>query len=365
MKCFLVYNSILTQIKQIKEIKEIKEIKSKMMPRIPAVVVKYIATFLKYRRIQNVEMLISLFKAFTLGIEYDDQSTQDYKENVQSYLSVLMYDSLDEWYGLSDKPFPYEVSPLELAWVYEVTFADHYSQSCLDNSETFLKISELLERYTTLCDNENIMGIVSYPMNIKDLKFISLLEKALIMKKGELIRFIYDNMMYDPIMAFYLYVKHNHVDYRTEENSLANDEGLLDLLLFQGGGYQKELLSLAISGLFNNEFIYTNKHSETHIFEEHMVMPNPEVVKEIIHKFPGICKELIPFYMKPRIEVEFDENYGEEGPDEILPFDNWQQYKNTFEERVYIDSSNDIYRQLTITIPKNEFIGKLLECANE
>jgi hypothetical protein len=351
LKYFLVYNSILTQNKEIKQIK--------MMPLIPAVVVKYIATFLNYRGIQDVEMIIRLFKAFTLGIEYDDRSTRDYKENVQLYLSVLMYDSLDEWYGLSDKPFPYELSPLDLAWVYEVTFAHHYSQSCRDNPETFLKISELLERYTTLCDNETIMGDVSYPMNIKDLKFISLLEKALIMKKGELIRFICENMMYDPIMAFYLYVKHNHVDYRrTEENSLANDEVLLDLL--QGGGYQKELLSLAISGLFNNEFIYTNKHSESQIIERHMVMPNPEVVKEIINKFPGIRKELIPFYMKSRIEIELDENYGEEGPSEILPFDNWQQYKNTFEERIFVDRSNDVYSMQTITIPKNEAIGILL-----
>ena len=321
------------------------------LPRIPAFIVKYIATFMKRHGNQNVEILISLFKAFTLGIEYDDQSTRDYKKNVWQNLSVIMYDALDEWYTLSDNAYPYALSPLDLAWVYEMTFADHYAQANNWDGDEFLKITDLLEQTTTLCDNENIMGMVSYPLNIKELKFINLLEKALMQNRGDLLRFIYENA-YSPIMAFYLYAKHNHIDYhRTDENSLANDEGLLDLLISQGG-YQKELLSLAITGLFENDYIYVKKYNEIQTLEKHGVMPNSEVVNDILCNFPEIRNEPIPYYMKPQIEaVEFHE-------ESMLPLEIWQQYKNTFNERRFLKDFN--HQQHIITITKNEFIGKLL-----
>jgi hypothetical protein len=190
------------------------------------------------------------------------------------------------------------------------------------------------------------------------------LEKALILKRGELIRFIYENLL-QAWQVFYLYAKHNHASYRTKTNSLANDKGLLDLLIHQGG-YQKELLSLAITGLFENEITYHN-FSKTTTIKEYKIMPNPKVVKTILKSFPSICNEVIPYYMKPRIKVELNENYGEEVPDKILPLDMWKFYKNTFAERVYVDNvdrSNDTYREQIITIPKNELIGKLLEAAN-
>jgi len=321
------------------------------LPRIPAFIVKYIATFMKRHGNQNVEILISLFKAFTLGIEYDDQSTRDYKKNVWQNLSVIMYDALDEWYTLSDNAYPYALSPLDLAWVYEMTFADHYAQANNWDGDEFLKITDLLEQTTTLCDNENIMGMVSYPLNIKELKFINLLEKALMRNRGDLLRFIYETA-YSPIMAFYLYAKHNHIDYhRTDENSLANDEGLLDLLISQGG-YQKELLSLAITGLFENDYIYVKKYNEIQTLEKHGVMPNSEVVNDILCNFPEIRNETIPYYMKPQIEAMA---LGEESR---LPLEIWQQYKNTFNERKFLKDFNP--QQHIITITKNEFIGKLL-----
>jgi len=216
------------------------------MPRLPLLVIKYIATFLQDKGKQDVEMIISLFKAFTLGIEYDDKSTIDYKQTVWKYLSVIMQESLNDWYYFSTntpylclkynhsdninstQQYSYNLSPLDLAWVYEVSFADHYSQSYYD-PDTFLKITDLLECNTTLCENEEIMGFISYPINIKDLKYFNLLEKALICKRDDLIMFIYENL-YSPIMAFYLYLKHNHVDYKTKENSLANDDRLMNLL---------------------------------------------------------------------------------------------------------------------------------------
>ena len=301
-----------------------------------------------------------------------------------------MYDALDERYSynLSNREHPYNLSPLDIAWVYEMTFADHYSQSISNNYnlKEFDDITNLLEE-TPLYDNETIMGIVGNHINIKYMKFINLLEKALMQNRGELLRFIYENT-YSPIMAFYLYTKHNHADYRTEENSLANDEGLLDLLISQGG-YQKELLSLAITGLFNNDhiYVYVKKYSKTQILEKHGVMPNPEVVNRLLCNFPDIRNELIPNYMKQKTEMD-TEVLGEEESDELLPLDIWQQYKNTFEELVinfngginltyahvqnirynqmedlYKESSKhfyDKYDKHIITIPKNELIGKLL-----
>lgn len=327
--------------------------------RIPAVVVKYIATFLKHNGRPDVKMLMILYKSFTYNIYDDDQSNQYYIQNVHEYLSVIMYDAIDEWYALSGKPHPYELSPLDLYWVYELTFAEHLFQSELAETSILFQITSLLGYMMKSSDN-----ITFNYINVNDMPLISLLEKALILKRGELIRFIYENIL-QAWHVFYLYAKHNHASYRTKTNSLANDKGLLDLLIHQGG-YQKELLSLAITGLFENEFTYHNfsKISKTTTIKEYKIMPNPKVVKTILKSFPSICNEVIPYYMKPRIEVELDENYGEEGPDEILPLDMWKFYKNTFAERVYVDRSNDIYMDQIITIPKNELIGKLLEAAN-
>ena len=356
------------------------------IPRIPAVVVKYIATFFKSDGTQDVGMLINLFKAF-IWSENDDLNTVYYKGHVCQYISDLMYDALHDWYELSYNAYPYILSPLDIAWVYEMTFLDHYSQSI--DLEEFTDITDLLE-VTSLYANETIMGFVGYHLNIKDMKYITLLEKALMQNRGELLRFIYEHA-YSPIMSFYLYAKHNHVHYRTEKNSLANDEGLLYLLISQEN-YKKELLSLAITGLFNNDHIYVEKYNKNKTLEKHMVMPNPAMVERLLCIFPDIRNELIPNYMKQKIEIDTETGeWSEEESDELLPLDIWQQYKNTFKEKVWFtcgitnfkyrgmqfyDQMEDCYKegsnhlcdkdddQHVITILKNEFIGKLLESAN-
>jgi len=358
------------------------------IPRIPAVVVKYIATFFKSDGTQDVGMLINLFKAF-IWSENDDLNTVYYKGHVCQYISVLMYDALDDWYELSYNAYPYILSPLDIAWVYEMTFLDHYSQSIEWDLEEFTDITDLLE-VTSLYANETIMGFVGYHLNIKDMKYITLLEKALMQNRGELLRFIYEHA-YSPIMSFYLYAKHNHVHYRTEKNSLANDEGLLYLLISQEN-YKKELLSLAITGLFNNDHIYVEKYNKNKTLEKHMVMPNPAMVERLLCIFPDIRNELIPNYMKQKIEIDTETGeWSEEESDELLPLDIWQQYKNTFKEKVWFtcgitnfkyrgmqfyDQMEDCYKEGSnhlcdkdddehvITILKNEFIGKLLESAN-
>ena len=162
MKCF-INNRYWTTQPNRKQTVEDKPKQSKMdttisLPRIPAVVVKYIATFLKCDGTQDVEMLISLFKAFTC-VENDDLHTLYYKENVWQCLSVVMYEAVDKWYEFSYNTFPYKLSPLDIAWVYEMTFLNHYSQSINYKLKEFDDITNLLED-TTLYDNETIMGIV-------------------------------------------------------------------------------------------------------------------------------------------------------------------------------------------------------------
>lgn len=356
------------------------------LPLIPAHLVKYIASFHPDNTQKNVshyaEYVLSIFRAFTPDNEIDN-----YKKEVQERLSDMVYynvlgDYYQDWF-LSTLV----LSPEDVMDIYEVTFIKHYSQTYGCNKpphiaygvddtmlSAFVGITDLLDNHTTLYEDEHIMGgryylhwcsnIESeYPhdcnnLHITQLSIISLLERCLLGKKNDLLAFITRYMNVTPIMMFYLYVKHNHVSYKTEEKSLANDEMLLNLFL--ENGFEKELLALAIGGVFNNEFIYTKKYSESQTIERHMVMPNPAVVKRIMDQFPGIRNERIPFYMKPQIEVDDDEIYGEEGPDEILPLAYWHQYKNTFEERIFVDRSNDVYSMQTITIPKNEAIGVLL-----
>jgi hypothetical protein len=342
------------------------------LPLIPAHLVKYIASFHPDKTQTNVsdyaEYVLSIFRAFTPDNEIDN-----YKKEVQERLSDMVYynvlgDYYQDWF-LSTLV----LSPEDVMDIYEVTFINHYSQTygCnkiptivygLDDTmfDAFVGITALIENHTTLYEDERIMGgsDYCYYLHMTQLSIISLLERCLLGKKNDLLTFITGYMNVPPILAFYLYVKHNHASYKTEENSLAKDEMLLNLFL--ENGFEKELLALAIGGVFNNEFIYTKKYSESQTIERHMVMPNPAVVKRIMDEFPGICNEPIPFYMKPQIEVDDDEIYGEEGPDEILPLEYWHQYKNTFEERIFVDRSNDVYCMQTITIPKNESIGVLL-----
>lgn len=339
-----------------------------LLPLIPARLVNYIATFHRPNTEENysdyAEYVLSIFRAFT-----PDDENDDYKKNVQEYLSLMVYqnalgDYYQDWFLTT-----LVLTPEDIMDIYEVTFVQHWSQTygCnkIQNIEygvydtmlnAFVDINELLQDHTTLCEDDVICG--SGILYITKLPVISLLERSLLGNRNDLFLFINRYMYVTPIMAFYLYVKHNHITYKTEENSLANNESLLRMFLYNG--FEKELLALAIGGLFNNEFIYIKKHSESKTVEQHMVMPNPEVVKRIMDEYPKIRNELIPFYMKPRIEVELDENYGEEGPDFIMPLEYWQKYKNTFAERVFVDRSNDTYMEQIITIPKNEAIGVLL-----
>ncbi len=391
MKYFFVFSSALTPIRSLNRTDQtnkpthLSTMDSSVVvrPRLPPHIIKYIAGFAPTQTqgdyAEYAEYVLSIFRAF-MPNENDDYAADYYKKSVQQYLAVLIQGNLVEWFyggaeAMQDEQCLFNtltLSPQDMMDLYETTFVSHYSQTYGSWSETpnlayadhdkllqiFMNITQLLEHYTTLCETEEIMGCVSYPMNVKDLKFITLLERSLRGRRACLLIFIHAHM-YAPIMAFYLYAKHNHVDYRTDQNSLANDEWLLDLLLHDG--YQKEVLALAIGGLFPNDFVYEETSSTDDIrIEKHMVMPNREVVKYIIDQFPAISDKLIPFYMKSRIEIDVDEIYGEEGPAEITPLGYWHYYKNTFEERTYIDRCNDIFRKRTITVEKDESIRMCL-----
>ena len=341
-------------------------------PRLPSHIIKKIAGFVPNQAradyAKYAEYVLSIFRAF-MPNENDDYSTDYYKKSIQCHLAVLIHGDLVEWFYECEQAAQDEqclfntltLSPQDIMDLYEVVFVSHYLQTYGwteddgEGIEIFVQITELLEHFTTLCETEEIMGHVSCPINIKILNFISLLERSLLGRRVDLVTFIYTHM-YAPIMGFYLYAKHNHIDYRNDQKSLANDDWLLDLLLHDG--YQKEVLALAIGGLFQNDYVYVspNDITDPHV----MVMPNPEVVKKIIGLFPAIRDELIPFYMTSRIEIDVDEIYGEAGPTEITPLGYWRDYKNTFEDRTYSDRSKDIYSVRRITVPKDDSIGLLL-----
>lgn len=318
------------------------------IPRLPANIVKYIASFIP----SDAEYIISIFKAFSIGVETDDKSTQHYKKIVVLYLSRLIENTLDEVYALSDETNDIELSPYDLFKIYEVTYADHYYQTYGGNDDylysdktkhihnEFLECTQLMEEETSLCYNEKTMGKVYFPINIKDLKYFSLLEKCLLERNSKLLKFIYKHM-YSPIMAFYLYIKHNHTSYRNHEKSLANDDWLLKLIVEDN--HQKELLALAIGGLFLNT-IYVGELSKSKIVRSHMVLPNLEVVKKIIGSNKGLSHELIPFYL----------NSGEQF---VTPLHYWKNYKNTFTEKIFTYKS---VAHQEVTIHKNKLIGEFL-----
>ena len=346
------------------------------LPRLPARLVKQIAS-IRPARCTDVsdyaEHVMSIFIAFMPSTEAGEYEINQYKKEVQERLAGMVYDPLAEWYLRANENYAecsledLCLTPQDIMDLYEVTFIGHYSQSYGahgianavmvmgdDMIDIFVHITHLLENYTTLYDNEAIMGGVT-TLSSKHLKFISLLERCLLGRRGELLKFMYAQNLYAPILAFYLYVKHNHVDYRTKENSLAKDTWLLRLLLITGS-YEKELLALAIGGLFPNDYTVVENYSIATTFEEHMCCPNPAVVEIIIGEFPAICKERIPFYMRPTTMN------GDEAPHEIVPLHYWNDYENTFKERKYI--RHNIYTQREKSVVKNQLIGRLLESAS-
>jgi hypothetical protein len=317
------------------------------LPRLPAHIIKYIVSFRK----EDTAYVLNVFKAFTFGIENDDESTREYKEYVQRHIAHVAYKLVDACYGLTEES-EFELSTHEIMCVYEFMCGDHYTQIseglnnylCGRKAETveeFLDCVHLLEM-TRLDDDEEI----SYGMpnlNIEQIKYMRLLEMALITKSADLLKFVRKHI-YSPIMAFYLYLKHNHklhnhkLHYNNVPSSLASDDWLIMLLLEDN--CRAEFLCLALRGLFSHYCWSING-------ENNVVYSNLEVVKKIV-----------PEYVKPTDYIPASLNWIDTDsayPLRIVtPLEHWENFSND----MIIDRIG--YGKHTIVIPKDELIRDYL-----
>jgi hypothetical protein len=317
------------------------------LPRLPAHIIKYIVSFRK----EDTEYVLNVFKAFVFGIENDDEYTREYKEYVQRHIAIIAFDLVDACYNLTEEK-EFALSTHEIMCVYEFMCSDHYTQIseglnnylCGRKEETveeFLDCVHLLEM-TRLVDDEEI----SYGMpnlNIEQIKYMRLLEMALITKSVDLMKFVRKHI-YSPIMAFYLYLKHNHklhnhkLQYNNVPSSLAADDWLIMLLLEDN--YRKEFLCLALRGLFSHYCWSSNS-------ENNVVYSNLEVVKKIV-----------PEYVKPTDYIPASLNWidtdADYPPRIVTPLEHWENFSND----MIIDRVG--YGKHTIVIPKDELIRDYL-----
>jgi hypothetical protein len=312
------------------------------LPRLPAHIIKYIVSFRK----EDTEYVLNVFKAFVFGIENDDEYTREYKEYVQQDIAIIAFDLVDACYNLTEEK-EFALSTHEIMCVYEFMCSDHYTQIseglnnylCGRKEETveeFLDCVHLLEM-TRLDDDEEI----SYGMpnlNIEQIKYMRLLEMALITKSTDLLKFVRKHI-YSPIMAFYLYLKHNHkLHNHNVPSSLASDDWLITLLLEDN--CRAEFLCLALRGLFSHYCWSING-------ENNVVYSNLEVVKKIVPEFIKPT-DFIPASLNPI------DPYGYFPLTTITPLERWEYYNNI----MVVDRVG--YEKRTIVLPKDDLIRDYL-----
>ena len=314
---------------------------SQTLPRLPAHIIKYIVSFRK----EDPEYVLNVYKAFTFGIENDDKTTREYREYVQRHIASIAYELVDTCYDLSEE-MDFVLSPHELMCVYEFMCSDHFTQIseglnnylCGRKEETveeFLDCATLLEMTRLTDDEEIVYGMPNF--NIQQIKYMRLLEMALITKSEDLMSFVRKHI-YSPIMAFYLYLKHNHKLYRDNTPSLAADNWLISLLLEEN--CKNEFLYIAISGLFSNICWSING-------ENNVVYPNLEVVKKIVPEFIKPT-DFIPASLNPI------DPYGYFPLTTITPLERWEYYNNI----MVVDRVG--YEKRTIVLPKDDLIRDYL-----
>lgn len=315
-----------------------------MLPLLPAHIIKYIVSFRKI----DADFVLNVFKAFTFGIENDDAPTRDYKEYVQRHIAHIIFEILDG-YCLLSRETEFNLSANELMCVYEVMFGDHYAQTCgglmqylycgrkdVDTDVEFMDCVYLLE-LTRLTEDEEIMNNIEI-LNIGQIKYMNLLENALINKSADLLKFIRKHM-YSPIMAFYIYLKHNHNIHReTDISCLASDDWLINLLLEEN--CREEFLCLALSGIYPSHCLSYNA-------EHNVVFPNLEVVKKIVPEF------IKPNYYIPASLCPIDPD-GDYPLQINTPLQYWENYPNI---RIIEISGSE---KQTIVLPKDERIRDYL-----
>ena len=330
------------QSNKAKLIKKAKmESQIQTLPRLPAHIIKYIVSFKK----EDTEYVLNVFKAFTFGIENDDEPTRDYKEYVQRHIAIIAFELVDACYGLTEET-EFALSTNEIMCVYEFMCSNHYTQIseglnnylCGRKEETieeFLDCVHLLEMTRLVYDEEIVHGMPN--LNIQQIKYMRLLEMALITKSVDLLIFVRKHM-YSPIMAFYLYLKPNHKLYSETAPSLAADDWLISLLLEDN--CRDEFLCLALRGIFSHICWSING-------ENNVVYSNLEVVKKIVPEFIKPTN-FIPASLNP---IDPDGDY----PLHIVtPLEHWENYSNI----MIVDRVG--YEKQTIVLPKNELIREYL-----
>ena len=254
-----------------------------VLPYLPGHIIQFIASFYLNDNLVElgVDHVLNIFKAFTFGIENDNQQRRDYRENVQRHIARLVLSFYPQMSSIMyDQDFI--LTKFELMLVYESMYSNHHTiidngimtSVLYDRSSTltsFLTITDLLEDAELQYDDD-IMGYIHTPMNCEHLKVINLLEVALITKSAGLMKFI-RAVGYEPIMAFYLYVKYNHAPYSDSANSLKCDDGLINLLMEDKS--RDKFISLAKNGIVVGKTVESNKRV--------MIPPNLEVVGKIAY----------------------------------------------------------------------------------
>ena len=257
-----------------------------VLPYLPAHIIKFITSFFIYAHDIHLTSfyILNIYKAFTFGIWNDDQKTQDYRENVQRHISQLvisdhqLYSSFN-MVACND----FNLSYFELMLVFESMYSNHYTimdegimirllyhYSTVEDS--FITITDLLED-AGLHYHDEIMGDIHAPINCCFVKHINLLEIALLTKSAALLKFV-RNSGYEPIMAFYLYVKYNHSSYCNSPYSLKCDDWLINLLM--ESECRNKFISLAENGTTERESSYYRNS-----IKREMIAPNLEVLKKI------------------------------------------------------------------------------------
>ncbi len=314
------------------------------LPRLPAHIIKYIVNFRK----EDTEYVLNVFKAFTFGIENDDEPTRDYKEYVQRHIANIAFELVDACYGLHEET-EFGLSATELMCVYEFMFSDHYTQIseglnnylCGRKEETveeFLDCINLLEMTRLVDDEEIIYGMQNF--NVQQIKYMRLLEMALITKSEDLLKFV-RKYTYSPIMAFYIYLKHNHMLYRNNAPSLAADDWLIGLLLEEN--CRDEFLCLALRGIFSHQCWSIND-------ENNVVYSNLEVVKKIVPEYIKPT-DYIPASLNP---IDPDGDYPIHT---VTPLEHWENYNNTmildyvgYEKREIVLLKDELIRDYLISV---------------
>jgi len=259
-----------------------------VLPYLPAHIIKFIASFFIYAHDPHLTTfyILNIYKAFTIGIWNDAQKTQDYRENVQQHILQLVISEhqLSSSFNMMVCN-EFNLSYFEQMLVFECMYSNHYTiidegimiRLLYHNStveDSFITITDLLED-AGLQDNNEIMGDIHTPINCYFVKHINLLEIALLTKSAELLKFVRSSG-YQPIMAFYLYVKYNHSTYYDSPYSLKSDDWLINLLM--ESECRDKFISLAKNGTMEQ------KQESSHywnINKREMIAPNLEVVKKI------------------------------------------------------------------------------------